>query len=114
MRHTVLTAEVSDANRDGKGRFTKGNSGGPGRPKRTKEEKYLTSMVRCVKLKDWRDIVERAVADAKDGDAKAREWLSNYLLGKPSQELKVKGETDLRILLEWDDAESYNQAAEAP
>ena len=109
-----MTEAVSDSNRNSKGQFVKGNKGGPGRPKRTKEEKYLTSMVRCVKLKDWRDIVQRAIADAKDGDAKAREWLSNYLLGKPSQELKVKGETDLRILLEWDDGNADSQVAEAP
>jgi hypothetical protein len=34
----------------------------------------------------WREIVERAVTDAKDGDAKAREWLARYLVGGPKQD----------------------------
>jgi hypothetical protein len=35
-----------------------------------------------VSLEDWRAIVQAAVASAKDGDAKAREWLARYLLGE--------------------------------
>ena len=34
----------------------------------------------------WRkgeEIVEKAVADAKNGGPKAREWLAGYLVGKP-------------------------------
>ena len=31
----------------------------------------------------WREIIEKAVVDAKNGDAKAREWLASYLVGKP-------------------------------
>jgi hypothetical protein len=34
-----------------------------------------------VPLKDWREIVKRAVEDAKAGDAKARNWLSKHLCG---------------------------------
>jgi hypothetical protein len=30
----------------------------------------------------WRGIVERAVTDAKDGDATARAWLAKYLFGE--------------------------------
>jgi hypothetical protein len=43
---------------------------------------YLQAMGEVVSLEDWRDIVRQAVQDASDGDAKAREWLSKYLLGK--------------------------------
>jgi hypothetical protein len=37
-----------------------------------------------VSLDRWREIVERAVAEASKGDAKAREWLASYLVGKPN------------------------------
>jgi hypothetical protein len=32
-------------------------------------------------LDRWRAIVERAVTDAEQGDAKARDWLSRYVTG---------------------------------
>jgi hypothetical protein len=50
---------------------------------------YLQAMSDSVSFEDWQDIVRRAVQDAKDGDVKAREWLSKYLLGKST--LPVSG-----------------------
>lgn len=70
--------------RDSKGKFTHGNGGGPGRPKRVTEATYLRALAEAVTQDDWRAIVARAVADAKDGDHQARTWLANYLLGKPA------------------------------
>jgi hypothetical protein len=32
-------------------------------------------------LVDWQEIVKKAVADAKTGNAKAREFLARYVLG---------------------------------
>jgi hypothetical protein len=32
-------------------------------------------------MEEWEKVVARALADAKRGDAKAREWLSKYLVG---------------------------------
>lgn len=63
------------------GRFAKGNSGGPGRPRRRVEADYLAALCDAVPPDAWQAIVRRAVADAKEGDAKARDWLSRYLLG---------------------------------
>lgn len=40
---------------------------------------------------DWRAIAERAVEDAKAGDARAREWLSDRLMGKPPQSVEHSG-----------------------
>jgi hypothetical protein len=34
-----------------------------------------------ITLADWREIVARAVADAKRGDPAARAWVSRYVLG---------------------------------
>jgi hypothetical protein len=36
-----------------------------------------------VPLETWSKICEAAVAQAVSGDAKAREWLANYLIGRP-------------------------------
>jgi hypothetical protein len=68
--------------RDDNGRFTTGNSGGPGRPRRAVEQDYLAALADTVPLERWRKIIDRAVADAEKGDAKARRWLAEYLLGR--------------------------------
>jgi hypothetical protein len=72
-----------DDDRDRRGRFALGNRGGPGRPKRATEAEYLRALSRIVSVEDLRAIARRAVADAKKGSARAREWVSTYLLGNP-------------------------------
>lgn len=72
--------------RDEKGRFVKGNNANPsGRPRRQTEELYLDALVSCVKVSEWKEIVARAIRDAKRGDDRARRWLSDYLIGKPTE-----------------------------
>lgn len=98
--------------RDENGRFLKGHTGNPkGRAKRKKEEKYLKKMFARCTLKKWQGIVDKALEDSEKGDAKARQWLSDYLLGKPAQELKVQSTGDLNIILMWDDEDT---SAETP
>ena len=70
---------MSDRNTNGT--FAPGNPGGPGRPRRGVERRYLAAFAEAVSPDDWRAIIQRAVADAKAGDAKARDWLSKYLVG---------------------------------
>jgi hypothetical protein len=70
---------MSDRNTNGT--FAPGNPGGPGRPRRGVERRYLAAFAEAVSLDDWREVVGKAVADAKAGNAKARDWLSKYLLG---------------------------------
>jgi hypothetical protein len=67
--------------RDGRGRFAVGNPGGPGRPRRVVERDYLTVLSDAVSPEDWRSVVKAAVESAKQGDAKARDWLTRYLIG---------------------------------
>ena len=67
--------------RNKNGRFAKGNAGGPGRPRRAIEHDYMAVMGDTVSLMDWRDIVSRALKDAKRGNARARDWLTRHLLG---------------------------------
>ena len=66
--------------RESNGQFAKGNSGGPGRGKRTTEIAYLTAMSDTVSIDDWQAICQRAVKDARNGEWRARQWLSEYLL----------------------------------
>ena len=78
--------------RDENGRFVKGNPGNPeatGRPPREVEDKYLHALKKSVTLTAWKAISKRAIGDAKKGDRAARQWLSDYLLGKPQQFVDV-------------------------
>ena len=78
------------------GRFAAGWKGGPGRPPRAVEADYLAVIGNVCSVDDWSAIVERAVADAKIGNAKAREWLSKHLIGE--QPLEVHHQSrDVRV-----------------
>lgn len=63
------------------GRFAAGNPGGPGRPSRAREELYAKSIATVCDETAWKAICQRAVKDAQNGDARAREWLTRYLIG---------------------------------
>jgi hypothetical protein len=92
--------------RDENGRFVKGHKGGPGRPKRSTEEKYLAALSRRVTLKDWEKIIDVAIARAKTGDSTARQWLSDYLMGKPVQRQEVTGaDGGPIVVVNWDDSD---------
>lgn len=67
----------------GRGRpFQPGWKGGPGSLPRATTADYLCALRTTVSKEDWINIARRAVADALDGDAKARDWLSKYLMGE--------------------------------
>jgi hypothetical protein len=68
--------------RETNGRFKDGNPGGPGRPRRAIEREYLAALSDAISPDDWREVVARAVADAKKGDPVARTWLAKYVLGE--------------------------------
>ena len=76
---------------DEKGRFMRGNRLAKGDPAHRgggrspiKETAYIKCMRDVVTVEEWEQICKRAVIDAKDGNWRARDWLSNYLLGKPA------------------------------
>lgn len=92
------------AKRDSKGRFVKGWNGGPGRPKKEIEQDYMDATIRSVSISDWEAIVSKAIAQAIKGDTAARKWLSDNLVGLPTQriDLKHKGKV---LLWDWEKAE---------
>ena len=77
--------------RDENGRFVKGHNGGPGRPKKEREEKYLDITMTACTFDDWKAIIKKAVDQAKRGDATARKWLGDYLVGAPTQRHELSG-----------------------
>ena len=50
---------------------------------RRTEADYMGVLLDAVPLEDWRAVVTATVAAARAGDAAARAWLAQYLVGKP-------------------------------
>ena len=76
--------------RDNQGRFSKGNPGGPGRPRRAVEEDYLAALSDQLSIERWENIVSKAIEDAENGDHRARDWIARYALG-PSPKVAEMG-----------------------
>lgn len=63
---------------------------GAGSPPPVKRKaKYLKLLSQVVDEQVWKDIILKAVAQAKEGDRYARKWLSDYLIGTPVQRVLV-------------------------
>lgn len=86
------------ADRDEKGRFIKGNKGSPGRAPREREERYYTILMSSCTFEDWKRIIQKAVEQAKRGDAQARKWLADYLVGAAEQRLDITSGGDKIIV----------------
>ncbi len=69
--------------RDGHGRFAQGNAGGPGNPYAGKVAKLRSALLAAVTEDDVRQIVERLVRLAKEGDLAAVRELFLRTLGRP-------------------------------
>lgn len=82
--------------RDEKGRFIKGNNANPnGRPPKAREQEFLNVTIAAVSCGDWIEIIQKAVWQAKKGDASARKFLAYYLIGPPTvkTDLTTNGES---------------------
>lgn len=74
---------------------------------REREERYYEITLSTVTFDDWQAIVKKAAEQAKKGDAVARKWLSDYLVGAVQQRLELSG--SLRMIeVDWD-ADSPDQ-----
>jgi hypothetical protein len=84
--------------------FQPGQSGNPkGRARKPYEEKYLKAFYSIVKVDDWKEIVDKAREQAKRGDPKARQWLADYMIGKPAQPIDMEHGGDIRFIVEYAD-----------
>lgn len=74
--------------REKDGKFKPGVSGNPnGRPRKEREERFYEIAVSAVTFEDWKQIVKKAAEQAKRGDAVARKWLGDNLMGVPVQRI---------------------------
>lgn len=99
--------------RDSKGRFVKGASGNPqGRLPKQTETSYLQVSESVCTFDVWREIVAKAIEQAKRGDARARQWLSDYLIGKPiSMVMAVQEKQETEIIVKWAIQEKLDRLA---
>ena len=51
---------------------------------RRTEGDYMSTLLDTVTLDDWQEVVSSTLSAAKQGDAQARAWLAQYLVGKPA------------------------------
>jgi hypothetical protein len=87
--------------------FTSGSPGGPGRPKKTDEERSVLEMVRAgITEQDVIDILKQQVSKAKHGDTRAATLVLSYRVGNPSQDLNVNVKGELLI---WDLPEAQSK-----
>jgi hypothetical protein len=73
------------------GRFVPGRAGGLGRPRKPRPD-YLKALTERVPLERWQRIVETATQLAESGDPKARDWLTNHLVGRPTEKIDLRTE----------------------
>ena len=78
--------------RDENGRFIKGSTGNTrGRMPKEREIKFYEVTLSAVTFDDWREIINKAKDQAKRGDAVARKFLADYLMGPPVQKSEIAG-----------------------
>jgi len=56
----------------------------------------MAALLDRVTLDTWNEIVDATIAAAKSGDARARAWLAEYLVGKP----QVEAPTPLAVIVQ--------------
>jgi len=81
---------VSRPGRAANGRFAKGNKaakgGGGGRPHAYAQD-YQAEMRSALDMATWRGVIDKAIAQALDGDNRARLFLASYVMGQPVQQV---------------------------
>ena len=63
---------------------------------RRTEGDYMGVLLDTVTLNDWRSVVNGALQAAKGGDPQARNWLAQYLIGRP----EGKAPTPINIVVQ--------------
>ena len=79
--------------------FTKGNPGGPGRPKKSIEEKYSKAVYSAIKPEDLKEIIAMISKAAKRGDVQAAKLLLSYVIGMPVQKNEITGADGGKIIV---------------
>ena len=114
IEHIKRRGERLSVARDSKGRFVKGASGNPqGRLPKQVEQTYLQVAENACTFDVWHEIVAKAIEQAKHGDARARQWLSDYLIGKPLQMvMAVQRNNENALNIRWSINEKLKRLAD--
>jgi hypothetical protein len=91
------SSKSSTAGRDSRGRFTKGNPGGPGNPFARRIAAFRTALCTVVTEKDIQELAYQLLAHAKLGDLAAAKLLLAYAIGRPTDAV----DPDTLDLKEW-------------
>ncbi|MFG0313127.1 MAG: hypothetical protein ACF8LL_02920 [Phycisphaerales bacterium] len=71
--------------RDTRGRFAKGNAGGPGNPLAGRVARLRSALIAAVTDEDMEAVARKLVSMAKEGDVAAIRELLSRTLGKPHE-----------------------------
>src|SRR5947199_69894 len=84
-------ATPPEPGRDQKGRFAKGNPGGPGNPFAREVAAYRTRLLQRVKEGDVDAVADQLIQQARDGDLAAIRLFLLYVLGRPAAAVDPDG-----------------------
>lgn len=87
--------------RKSNGQFAQGNKGSPGRPSKEREVKYYEILVSEVTEDKWRNIIKTAIRQAENGDYRARDFLSDRIMGKVNNNLTLRGDKEQPIQIDY-------------
>jgi hypothetical protein len=116
-QETVMTATASiesgtkheaKEGRDAKGRFAKGNKGGPGNPFARKIAMLRQTLVNFVTEEDMKHIAFVLKMKAENGDLQAMKLLFQYVIGKPTDTV----DPDRLDVDEWEKIQECARPAE--
>src|SRR5215472_13639068 len=68
---------------------------GRSKHRRTQSD-YMAALLDRVTLETWNEIIDATISAAKSGDARARAWLAEYLVGKA----QVEAPSPLTVIVE--------------
>ncbi|MBS3821970.1 MAG: hypothetical protein KGY81_09445 [Phycisphaerae bacterium] len=77
------TDKPFDNGRDDKGRFAKGNQGGPGNPYARRVAELRQALIDAIDPDDMKAIAEQLVAEARGGNIRAIREVFDRTLGRP-------------------------------
>lgn len=80
---TLQPSPNRDNGRDGKGRFAKGNPGGPGNPHARRVGELRSALLEAITPDAIRKAVEALIREAEGGNVSAARELIDRAIGKP-------------------------------
>jgi hypothetical protein len=81
----TASSNPTPSGRDARGRFAKGNPGGPGNPFARRVAALRSALLDSISAEDLAAIVRALIAKAQAGDVAAAKLIFAYVLGKPAQ-----------------------------